>query len=186
MFMPSEKLQINFIAAPFTCSRWPRMIRLRGSNSLFEKRRKPMRTYLFLTFFVFANVLHAQGGGPQGRICNDRTIQGSYGFTFTGARPANPMPGAPIVEGRGVGIRIFDGQGNFTEVASVKGVNTPAVIDQPNSGTYRVNPNCTGTAFLNVPGGAEFRFVVVNEGKEIFFTLVNPIGPMTLTHAVRQ
>ena len=72
------------------------------------------------------------------------------------------------------------------EVASVKGVNTPAVIDLPNSGTYRVNPNCTGTAFLNVPGGAEFRFVVVNEGKEIFFTLVNPIGPMTLTHAVRQ
>jgi hypothetical protein len=145
-----------------------------------------MRTCLFLTFFAFASILHAQVGAPQVRTCNDRTIQGSYGFTFTGARPASSAPGAPIVEGRGVGIRIFDGQGNFSEVASVKVVNTPAVIDQPNSGTYRVNPDCTGTAFLNVPGGAEFRFVVVNEGKEIFFTLVNPIGPMTLTHAVRQ
>ena len=145
-----------------------------------------MRTYLFLTFFVFASVLHAQDGTPrQGRICNDRTIQGSYGFTFTGARPASTTPGAPIVEGRGVGIRIFDGQGTFTEVASFKGVNTPALIDQPNSGTYRINPDCTGTAFLNV-GGAEFRFVVVNKGKEIFFTLVSPIGPMTLTHAVRK
>jgi hypothetical protein len=186
MFIPSEKLQINFIAAPFTCGPVVRMMRGRVSGSLFEKRRKPMRTYLFLTFFVFANVLQAQGGAPQGRMCNDRTIQGSYGFTFIGARPASATPGAPIVEGRGVGIRIFDGQGNFTEVASVKGVNTPASIDQPNSGTYRINPDCTGTAFLNVPGGAEFRFVVVNEGKEIFFTLVNPIGPMTLTHAVRQ
>jgi hypothetical protein len=145
-----------------------------------------MKTCLFLTFFGFASVLHAQDAAPQGRMCNDRTIQGSYGFTFMGARPASSAPGAPIVEGKGVGIRIFDGQGNFTEVASVKGVNTPAVIDQPNSGTYRINPDCTGIAFLNVPGGAEFRFVVVNQGKEIFFTLVQPVGPMTLTHAVRQ
>ena len=148
-----------------------------------------MRTFLFLTFFAFASVLDAQSGAPQGRTCNDRTIQGSYGFTFTGARPASPMPGAPIVEGRGVGIRIFDGQGNFTEVASVKGVNTPASIDQPASGTYKINPDCTGTAFLTVPGmpgAAEFRLVVVNKGKQIFFTLVNPIGPMTLTQAVRM
>jgi len=144
-----------------------------------------LKTYLFLTFF--ASVLHAQGGVPQGRTCNDHTIQGSYGFTFIGSRPASATPGAPIVEGRGVGIRIFDGQGTFTEVASFKGVNTPALIDQPNSGTYKINPDCTGTAFLNSPGGAaEFRFVVVNEGKEVFFTLVNPVGPMTLTHAVRQ
>ena len=146
-----------------------------------------MRTCLFLTFL--AGVLHAQGGAREGRICTERTIQGSYGFTFSGTRPASPAPGAPIVEGRGVGIRIFDGQGNFTEVASVKGVNTPASIDQPASGTYKINPDCTGTAFLTVPGmpgAGEFRLVVVNKGKEIFFTLVNPVGPMTLTHAVRQ
>lgn len=147
-----------------------------------------MRTCLFVTFL--AGVLHAQGAAREGRICTDRTIQGSYGFTFTGTRPASPAPGAPIVEGRGVGIRIFDGQGNFTEVASVKGVNTPASIEQPASGTYKINPDCTGTAFLTVPGmpgpAGEFRLVVVNKGKEIFFTLVNPVGPMTLTHAVRQ
>jgi hypothetical protein len=146
-----------------------------------------MRTLLFLTFL--ASVLHAQGGAQEGRICTERTIKGSYGYTFSGVRPASPMPGAPIVEGRGVGIRIFDGQGNFTQVDSIKGVNTPALIDQPASGTYRINPDCTGTAFLTVPGmpgAAEFRLVVVNNGKEIFFTLVNPVGPMTLVHAVRQ
>jgi len=141
-----------------------------------------MRTLVCL--MILTGGLTAQ----EGRTCTDRTIKGSYGFTFIGARPASPAPGAPIVEGRGVGIRIFDGQGNFTEVASVKGVNTPAVIDQPNSGTYKVNPDCTGTALLIVPGmpAGEFRFVVVKKGKEIFFTLVNPVGPMTLTHLVRQ
>ena len=142
-----------------------------------------MRTLLLLTFL--ASALHAQQLGT----CTEHSIRGSYGYTFTGARPASPMPGAPIVEGRGVGIRIFDGQGNFTQVDSIKGVNTPALIDQPASGTYKINPDCTGTAFLTVPGvpgAAEFRLVVVNNWKEIFFTLVSPVGPMTLTHAVRQ
>ena len=141
-----------------------------------------MRTLVCLT--ILAGGLMAQ----EGRTCTDRTIKGSYGFTFMGARPASPTPGAPIVEGRGVGVRVFDGQGGFTEVSTVKGVNTPAVIDQQYSGTYKVNPDCTGTAFLIVPGmpSGEFRFVVVRNGKEMFFTLVNPIGPMTLTHHVRQ
>ena len=146
-----------------------------------------MRTCLFLTFLT--GVLHAQGGAQERRVCTERTIQGSYGYTITAARPASPTPGAPIVEARGVGIRIFDGQGNFTQVDSVKAVNTPALLDQPGSGTYKINPDCTGTAFLTVPsipGVAEFRLVVVNKGREIFFTLVNPVGPMTLTHAVRQ
>jgi hypothetical protein len=122
--------------------------------------------------------------------CTERTIRGSYGFTFIGARPASPAPGAPIVEGRGVGIRTFDGQGNFTSVVSVKGVNTPALLDQTDSGTYKMNPDCTGTAYVFVPGmpgpAGEFRFVVVDNGRQIFFTLVSPIGPMTLTHLVRQ
>ena len=141
-----------------------------------------MRTLVSL--MILAGGLEAQ----EGPACTERTIRGSYGFTFTGARPASPAPGAPIVEGRGVGIRIFDGQGNFTEVSSVKSVNTPALIDNRFSGTYKINPDCTGTAFLLVPGmpAAEFRFVVVKKGKEIFFTLVDPIGPMTLTHLVRQ
>jgi hypothetical protein len=157
----------------------------------YLRKEKRMRTCLFLilaSIFVYA-LGGAQAASPEapqeGQVCTDRTIKGSYGFTFFGARPASPVPGAPIVEGRGVGIRIFDGEGNFTEVASVKGVNTPAVIDRPNAGTYRVNPDCTGTAFLTTAGGAEFRFVVVDKGKEIFFTLIHPIEPMTLTHAVR-
>lgn len=141
-----------------------------------------MRTLACL--MILAGGLMAQ----EGPACTDRTIRGSYGFTFMGTMPASPAPGAPILEGRGVGIRIFDGQGNFTEVSTVKSVNTPALVDNGFSGTYKINPDCTGTAFLLVPGmpAAEFRLVVVRKGKEIFFTLVNPIGPMTLTHAVRQ
>jgi hypothetical protein len=88
------------------------------------------------------------------------------------------------VEGRGVGIRIFDGQGNFTEVASVKGVNTPASIEQPASGTYQINPDCTGIAFLTVPRlpGPPNSARRGQQREGDLFHLVNPIGPMTLTH----
>ena len=145
-----------------------------------------MRPLILLAFI--AAVLHAEGGGQESRHCTERTVKGSYGYTFTGSRPASPAAGAPIIDGRGVGIRIFDGQGNFTQIDSIKAVNTPAMIDQPNSGTYKVNPDCTGTLFLapGTPAAGEFRFVIVNKGKQIFFTLVNPVGPMTLTHAIRQ
>jgi hypothetical protein len=123
------------------------------------------------------------------KTCNAATIKGSYGYTASASRPASMIPGAPIVEGRILGRRTFDGQGNFTQVDSAKGVNMPALIDQPGSGTYTVNPDCTGTAFLTVPsqpGAAEFRFVIVNNGKEIYFLLVNPEPVMALGHFVRQ
>ena len=41
----------------------------------------------------------------------------------------------------------------------------------PGSGTYTVNPNCTGSAVINVPGNPlspiNLHFVVVKQGKEI-------------------
>jgi hypothetical protein len=117
------------------------------------------------------------------------TIKGSYGFKATFARPSSPAPGAPIMEAVGIGVRTFDGQGNFTGRDSIKSVNTPAVPDLAVSGTYNINPDCTGTFFLiapGQPGAAELRMVIVNKGKEIFWMLVNPVGPMTLIHAVRQ
>jgi hypothetical protein len=41
----------------------------------------------------------------------------------------------------------------------------------PGSGTYTINPNCTGSAVINVPGNPlspiNLHFVVVRQGKEI-------------------
>jgi hypothetical protein len=41
----------------------------------------------------------------------------------------------------------------------------------PGSGTYTVNPDCTGVAVINVPGNPNspinLHFVVVKQGKEI-------------------
>ena len=65
----------------------------------------------------------------------------------------------------------YDGNGNFTQVdfAVVNGV-AQSTEWRPGSGTYTVNPDCTGSAVLiPTPGAAPIfqHFVIVNNGKEI-------------------
>jgi len=110
---------------------------------------------------ILAGGLMAQ----EGPACTERTIKGSYGFTFIGTRPASPAPGAPIVEGRGVGIRIFDGQGSFAEVSSVKSVNNPALVDNRFSGTYKNQPGFHGNGTPRCAGYARRR-IPVRRGQE--------------------
>ena len=141
-----------------------------------------MRTLLLLPIIVGA--LYADVT----RTCSNATIQGTYGYTISGTSTAGG-PG-PIELAIGVGVRHFDGDGNFTQVDVVKRSISAPLIDLPNSGTYIVNPDCTGTAYLGGAPGApttnETRFIVVNGGKEIHWIVLNPPFLMVTGHAVRQ
>jgi hypothetical protein len=65
----------------------------------------------------------------------------------------------------------FDGKGNLTQVDHVVvGGAPPAQEWTPGTGTYTVNPDCTGAAVINtpsVPTPLHIHFVVVNSGKQI-------------------
>ena len=109
--------------------------------------------------------------GPQ--PCSNRTLNGNYGFTIEGILG---IPGAQLPPGLGLPIRglamaHYDGRGNFTQVDHVVVAFEPASGDwTPGSGTYSVNPDCTGTAVLNSPedpGPITLHFLIVREGKEI-------------------
>jgi len=98
--------------------------------------------------------------------CTNKTLQGDYGFALEGEILG------PGLQFRGVVMTHFDGNGNFTQVDHIvfNGV-PPAEEWTPGSGTYTVNPNCTGSAVLIVPGNPlspiNLHFVVVRQGKEI-------------------
>ena len=109
--------------------------------------------------------------GPQ--PCSNRTLKGSYGFTIEGILG---IPGAQLPPGlgltlRGVAMTHYDGRGNFTQMDHIVVAFAPASEDwTPGSGTYTVNPDCTGTAVLNSPENPEpltLHFVIVRDGKEI-------------------
>ena len=66
----------------------------------------------------------------------------------------------------------FDGKGNYSQVDHVVVDGTlPPQEWMSGSGPYAVNPNCTGTLTINVPGSpfspVKLHFVVVRQGKEI-------------------
>jgi hypothetical protein len=109
--------------------------------------------------------------GPQ--PCSNRTLKGDYGFTIEGILG---IPGAQLPPGlgltlRGLAMTHYDGRGNFTQMDHIVVAFAPASEDwTPGSGTYTVNPDCTGTAVLNStenPAPLALHFVIVKDGKEI-------------------
>jgi hypothetical protein len=114
------------------------------------------------------------------RRCSNRTLFGDYGWAIEGIVG---LPGASIPI-RGVAISHFDGKGNETQVDHVVTNGTPPPLEwTPGSGSYTVNPDCTGTLVINIPGNpfspVNLHFVVVRQGKEIL-TVVDGIAPSAI------
>jgi hypothetical protein len=100
------------------------------------------------------------------RSCSNRTLHGDYGTTIEGF-----ILGAGVSI-RGVAMAHFDGNGNLTQVDHVVTNGMPPPQEwTPGSGTYTVNPDCTGRAVIHTPssftGVLNLHFVVVKQGKEI-------------------
>ena len=128
--------------------------------------------------------------------CTKETLEGVYGLSISGTRPAPPPPtGAPnyvpgtIEQLIGVGTRTFDGDGNFSQVTNEKGSLSGILF--PNralQGTYSVSPDCSGTLTLNIPGlpfSIVYDIVVVNHGREFHSIVASPQPVMVLTTGQR-
>jgi hypothetical protein len=117
-------------------------------------------------------LLAASSVGPTARAdsqdtiaCTDRTLQGHYGSQIEGTILG---PNLPF---RGLAMAHFDGKGSITQVDHIVFNGIPPAIEwTPGTGTYSVNPDCTGSAVINSPSGqgpVNLHFVVVNHGKQI-------------------
>jgi hypothetical protein len=99
------------------------------------------------------------------RHCSDQTLLGDYGFTIEGVILG---PNLPV---RGLDMAHFDGKGNITQVDHIVTNGLPPAQEwTPGTGTYTVNPDCTGVAVINsgsTPFPLNLHFVVVRQGKEI-------------------
>jgi hypothetical protein len=97
--------------------------------------------------------------------CSNANLQGDYGTQIEGTILG---PNLPF---RGLAMAHFDGKGNITQVDHIVFNGIPPAIEwTPGTGTYTVNPDCTGSAVINSPssqGPVNLHFVVVNHGKQI-------------------
>ena len=106
--------------------------------------------------------------------CDDGTLRGQYGVLVTGVRAIGPASTEQFVA---VGVRTFDGTGQFTDVASFHGAVLPAFRGGHVSGTYHVNPDCTGTSIFQLRAPfptIESDFVIVDHGRRINEAVMSP------------
>jgi hypothetical protein len=105
--------------------------------------------------------------------CSDSTIRGSYAFTLHGTLF---LPGGSTLLIDGIAKTTFDGKGNLTQVDAVadNGNLTPGW--RPGTGTYSVNPDCTGTQTIVVPGMPDLhlQFIVAQSGNTIHQVVIDP------------
>jgi hypothetical protein len=105
--------------------------------------------------------------------CSEATVRGDYGIQIQGTRPA---PGGLTEAVIGIVLRTYDGEGNFSQVANLKGSITGTNPDSQSFGTYEVNDDCTGIIRAQpLPGVLiEERLVIVDNGREIRAAVMAP------------
>ena len=119
----------------------------------------PMMIVCVVLAFGASAMAQMGAGAGQSRRCSNRTLSGDYGTLIEGTLLA---PGWPL---RTLAMIHFDGRGNMTSVDHVVLNGMPPVEEwRPNSGTYIVNADCTGSAVFSGP--IPVHFVVVRNGKE--------------------
>jgi hypothetical protein len=133
---------------------------------------------LLLTLALAASsTLTAQAG------CSNATIQGTYAFTIHGTI-FNPDGSTLLIDG--LAKTTFDGKGNLTQLDAVAINGNVAPGWSSNTGTYSVNPDCTGT--FTVTNGSQapvhLQMIVAHSGNTIHDMVTDP-GFATTAEAER-
>ena len=107
--------------------------------------------------------VHAHDG------CSVASLKGTYAFRRTGV---NNVVGGPIAQ---IGIDVFNGDGTRGRIRSTRSTNGEIQdwIDSPPSGSYTVDPDCTGS-FFDASGAKTNNVVVLDGGKRFFLISVAP------------
>jgi hypothetical protein len=99
-------------------------------------------------------------------------LRGSYGLQFQFLNTSPDAVPATIGDfthtpGGGIGVVTYDGRGNWTGRTTVSFGGL--ILRSEPSGTYTVNPDCTGTRSGTFPGGPSFELemVIMHHGREI-------------------
>jgi hypothetical protein len=160
----------------------PKAVEISPSKLNLQKELSMLKR-LATWFSVGGVVLMAAGvAGAQtdSRLCTNGLIRGDYAFSVEGYKLGGP-PGSPLGPMRGVAMTTFDGHGKLTQLDTVvvNGVKTSDFTEEPATGTYQVNHDCTGTFTLTFVAPdprppVTVNFVISDNGDQIDSVVVAP------------
>ena len=132
------------------------------------------------TFAIGAVAALALGLAPMAKAerkeCSVATLEGSFVRRDTGFVTAPPAIAGPLA---GVHLVTFDGNGSFTSTGF--GSLNGNVSESTGTGTYTVNPDCTGdyTSLSSTGRTGTAFFVIADNGNEIHILPTNTGSSIT-------
>jgi len=137
-------------------------------------QRKLIWVALFSVAIVVLALYHARRAyatpaHTHHRGCSTASLKGTYAFRRTGV---NNVVGGPIAQ---IGIDVFNGDGTRGLIRTTRSTNGEIRdwTDEPPSGSYTVDPDCTGS-FFDADGTKTHNLVVLDGGKRYFLLSVAP------------
>jgi len=119
-------------------------------------------------FLSLTPAAHAKDGNE----CDLGSLKGSYGYAFSGFLFPSPPSSTGAAPAAAAGLMVFDGQGGL---AAQDTFNHGVVSRRAGTGTYAVDPDCTGSAELGGDfEGLTFYFAIVIPRKEFSFLVTTP------------
>ncbi len=138
------------------------------------------RTAIAKSFAIAVITALALGIAPAAKAdnkgCSNATLKGTFAHTASGFEIAPPAIAGPLA---GVGTDTFDGKGGVVASATIS--LNGNIVSVTGTGTYTVNPDCTGT--YKIPG-TTLTFVIANDGNEIHAICIDP--GVVLSHTFRR
>ena len=126
-----------------------------------------------------ARKVHAMPVHTKGSVCSVASLQGTYAFRRTGV---NNILGGPIAQ---IGIDVFNGDGTRGLIRTTRSNN--GVIedwtDFPPSGSYTVDPDCTGS--ILAANGTKTDNLIVLDGGKRFLLLSVAQGTITTEEGIK-
>jgi len=117
--------------------------------------------------------------------CSDATLTGTYPFIYGGANaPGHSVTGKNTFGNAAVGVFTFDGAGSLSATYTVVFNGHASSTSVPDTGTYTVNSDCTGTV-TDATIGAHFNLATGASGTEVFGVQTDP-GTTDTFDAKRQ
>jgi len=127
---------------------------------------------------AFAFVLLAAAGTESfaqvpSTACSASRLRGTYTFKMEGSNPGTTGFAA-------VGLQTFDGRGGFSTVNTIS-VGGSIGAGDAFTGTYIVNPDCSGTMTADFGGGftSTGYFVATQNGKQLYTIMTDPGSVVT-------
>jgi hypothetical protein len=134
------------------------------------------RSTMAKTSTIAAAIALALGAVPIAKAddkgCNVASLNGTFAFSSSGFITVPPAFAGPFA---GVGTQTFAGDGTTTAIASQSQNGNQLKVTI--TGTYTVNPDCTGTLTLQAsPGGftSHFFFVLDDSANELLAICTDP------------